>query len=89
MLLAVAARRITEVGFLIGGLGALVIAYGALRVIRGSQERHRERSATLIGALLIGLAFLLQLIALVSGPKAATPPTSTPTVTITPTPSSR
>jgi hypothetical protein len=90
-MLAVAgtSRRITELGFLIGGLGALVIAYGALQVIRGSQDRHRERGATLVGALLIGLAFLMQLIALVSAPRAATPaPSPTVTITLTPTPSS-
>ena len=77
-------RRITELGYVVGGLGALVIAYGAYRVIQGSQERHRERGATLIGALLIGLAFLLQLIGLVSAPKAATP-SPTPSVSVSPT----
>jgi hypothetical protein len=81
------ARRLTELGFVVGGLGALIIAYGALRVIRGSQERRRERAATLVGALLIGAAFALQLIGLVSAPKAATP-SPTPIVSVSPTPSS-
>jgi hypothetical protein len=86
MILAVTglSRRITELGYLVGGLGALIIAYGAYRVIRGSQERHRERGVTLIGALLIGAAFLLQLIGLVSAPKAAGPSPS-PTVSVKPT----
>jgi hypothetical protein len=89
MMLAVTglSRRITELGYLIGGLGALIIAYGAYLVIRGSQERHRERGATLVGALLIGVAFLLQLIGLVSAPRAGTPSPS-PTVSVSPSPSS-
>jgi hypothetical protein len=77
-------RRVTELGYLVGGLGALIVAYGAYRVIQGSQERHKERGATLIGALLIGAAFLLQLIGLVSAQKAPAP-SPTPTVSVTPT----
>jgi hypothetical protein len=42
-MLAVAglSRRITELGYLVGGLGALIVAYGANRVIQGSQERSQ------------------------------------------------
>ena len=72
-------RRVTELGFLVGGLGTLIIAYGALLVIRGSQERERERWAYLIGALLVGAAFFLQLVGLVTTPKTVTPtPTPSP-----------
>ena len=72
-------RRVTELGFLVGGLGTLIIAYGALLVIRGSQERERERWAYLFGALLVGAAFFLQLVGLVTTPKTATPtPTPSP-----------
>jgi hypothetical protein len=67
-------RRITELGYLVGGLGALIVAYGAYRVIQGSQERHKERGATLVGALLVGAAFLLQLIGLVSPRRLRRPP---------------
>ena len=84
-------RRVTELGFLVGGLGTLIIAYGALLVIRGSQERERERWAYLIGALLVGAAFFLQLVGLVTTPKTVTPtPTPSPSASSpapTPTPS--
>ena len=88
MMLAVTgtSRRMTELGFLVGGLGALILAYGAFLVIRGSQDRERERWATLIGALLIGGAFLLQLIGLVTTPKTLTP-SPTPTPSTSPSPS--
>ena len=79
MMLAVTgtSRRVTELGFLVGGLGAIIIIYGALLVIRGSQERERERWAYLIGAVLIGAAFFFQLVGLITTPKTTTP-TQTP-----------
>jgi Zn-dependent protease with chaperone function len=55
-------RRITEIGLLLGFVGALLVGWGAFRVIRGSFERERERMATLLGVALIGLAFVLQLL---------------------------
>jgi hypothetical protein len=87
MLLAVSglSRRLTEVGFLVGGLGALIVAYGAYQVIRGNVDRERERWATVIGVLLIGLAFGLQLVGLVSAPKTPAPlPTPTTTISTSP-----
>jgi len=59
-------RRITEVGLLLGFIGALIVGWGAYKVIRGSFEREVERVATLVGVALIGLAFILQLLGVVS-----------------------
>jgi hypothetical protein len=76
LLIAGASRKLTEAGFLVGGLGAVVLAYGALAVLRGSRDRERERWATLIGGLLIAVAFGLQLVGLTStSPTAKTPTT--------------
>ncbi len=90
MLLALAglSRRLNEAGLVLGGLGALVIIYGASQVIRGSRERERERWATVIGALLIGSAFALQLISILAAPGggAATTP-SAPPASVSPSPS--
>jgi hypothetical protein len=68
---ATLARRLNEVGYLLGGLGALVMFVGIagnLLAQRRSYEgtspggRHRERLALLVGSFLIGLAFLLLLV---------------------------
>src|SRR5437867_7564247 len=69
-------RRITEIGLLLGFIGALVVGWGAYKVIRGSFERELERVTTLIGVALIGLAFILQLLGVVSVSK--TKPTHSP-----------
>src|SRR5712691_4157727 len=62
-------RRITEIGLLLGFIGAVIAGWGAYQVIRGSFERERERMATLFGVALIGLAFVLQLLGVVSANK--------------------
>ena len=61
-------RHLTEIGLLLGTLGGLVIAVGAIYVVRGPRGSDRtlpraiERSATLVGFLLIGLCLGLQVI---------------------------
>ena len=76
MFLAIAgvAKKLTEGGFILGGLGALVLGYGALSMLRGSHDRERERWSTVVAAVLIAVGFGLQLIGLVT-----TTPTKTPT----------
>ena len=81
-------RRITEIGLLLGFIGALIVGWGAYRVIRGSFERERERMATLLGVALIGLAFMLQLLGVLSVSKtkpSPSPPLSPSGVTGSPT----
>jgi hypothetical protein len=56
-MIAVSRQQVTEVALAIGALGALVVGWGALAVIRGTQERL----ATLIGVLLIAAAFVIQI----------------------------
>ena len=60
-MIAVSRQQVTEVALAIGALGALVLGWGALAVIRGTAERRQERTATLIGALLIAIAFVIQI----------------------------
>jgi uncharacterized membrane protein YGL010W len=60
-MIAVSRQQVTEVALAIGALGALVVGWGALAVIRGTAERRQERLATLIGMLLIAAAFVIQI----------------------------
>jgi hypothetical protein len=68
------AKAVNDVGLFLGILGGLVVALGAYWVIRGngargpdrSVKRSLERSATLIGFLLIGASLGLQLLVQVS-----------------------
>ncbi len=72
-------RRITEIGLLVGFIGALIVGWGAYQVIRGSFERERERMITLVGVALIGLAFILQLLGVtVSKTKPSPSPSLSP-----------
>ena len=81
MAAASSSRRMTEIGLLLGFVGALIVGWGAYRVIRGSFERERERMITLLGVALIGLAFILQLLGVltVSKTKASPGPSLSPT----------
>jgi hypothetical protein len=66
--LAVSSTQLAQIGAVLGAAGAACIAGGALGFIRGAQDyddRLRERRATLIGALLLCVAFFLQLYVLV------------------------
>lgn len=59
-----------QIGLVLGMLGALLVAYGAFRVLRPAKEsrsqravdRALERGATLGGFLLIGIGFGVQLL---------------------------
>jgi hypothetical protein len=57
-----------QIGLVLGMLGSLMVAYGALRVLRPGKDNHRssdrylERGATLGGFLLIGIGFGVQLL---------------------------
>lgn len=67
IVLAVTSIQLTEIGAALGVAGAAFIAGGALVFLRGAQDqrgRRRERMATLIGALLVCAAFVLQLYSL-------------------------
>ncbi len=67
-------RRITEIGLLLGLVGSLIVGWGAYGVIRGSFERERERMATLFGVALISLAFILQLLGVLTVSKTKPSP---------------
>lgn len=88
MILAVAlTRRLTEGAYVLGGIGALVTGWGALSVLRGFDDRERERRMTAIGSVLIAAAFFVLLYAMVSAPKSTTPkitPSPTPSATASP-----
>ena len=59
--------QLAQIGTALGAMGARFIAAGALGFLRGPQNevsRRRERTATLIGALALCAAFLVQLYAL-------------------------
>ena len=62
-MIAVSRQQVTEAALAVGALGALVVGWGALTVLRGTDDRRRERVATLIGALLIAVAFVIQIAA--------------------------
>ena len=62
-MIAVSRQQVTEAALAIGALGALVVGWGALAVMRGTVERRQERLATLIGVLLIAVAFVIQIAA--------------------------
>jgi hypothetical protein len=62
----VLAATSTQIGAALGVVGAAFIAAGALGFLLGWEDgggRRRERTATLIGALAICSAFLVQLFA--------------------------
>jgi hypothetical protein len=65
--LAATSAQLTQIGAALGAVGAAFIAAGAFGFLRGWQNevsRRRERTATLIGALAICAAFLVQLFAI-------------------------
>ncbi|HJP65623.1 MAG TPA: hypothetical protein VKA30_04885 [Actinomycetota bacterium] len=63
-------KVVNEIGLVLGVLGGLVVALGAYWILRGGASRRSdrsvgrafERSATLIGFLLIGVSLGIQLI---------------------------
>jgi hypothetical protein len=64
--LAATAKQLTQIGAVLGAVGAAFIAAGALGFLRGPQNevsRRRERIATLIGALAVCAGFLVLLVA--------------------------
>ena len=65
------ARHLAEIAMIIGGVGAIAIIVGAamgLRVVPGGTAAGRsERVAYIIGGFLIGLCFLLFLLAIHNG----------------------
>jgi len=70
--LAISAIHLNELGLALGGLGALTFAGGALAAVlgtggrRGPTERSRrtEKRLYAIGAVLIAIAFVVQLVAI-------------------------
>jgi hypothetical protein len=70
-MLAVSAAHVQELGAVIGVLGALVVAFGAFSVLSTGMRRRSpdgarrtEKIAYLLGALLIALAFVVQIVAI-------------------------
>jgi hypothetical protein len=61
-------RHVLELALLVGVVGALMVAFGAYVVMRGPRSSNRsvvraiERSATLIGFLLIAASLAVQLL---------------------------
>ncbi|MFN2589686.1 MAG: hypothetical protein ABR518_02825 [Actinomycetota bacterium] len=59
-------RHLLEVGLVLGAVGGLLVAFGAYVVLRGPRMSNRgvgraiERSATLIGFLLIAISLSMQ-----------------------------
>jgi membrane protease YdiL (CAAX protease family) len=69
-LIATTTNRIGDFAMLLGVAGGLVLAWGAAAFLKGPQNdlgRRRERIRTLIGGLLIGVAFLVLFTIRVSG----------------------
>jgi NADH:ubiquinone oxidoreductase subunit 2 (subunit N) len=83
-ILAVSRQQVSEAGLVLGLLGALIVGWGALAVIRGSAERRQERQATLIGVLLIAAGFAVQLGAFHIGTPTTPGGNPTPSVTASP-----
>jgi hypothetical protein len=70
LVIASVSRRITEAGVLIGLIGAAVIAWAEFSFIRAQEpDRLRERQGTLVGALLVALGFLTQLVGMLTAGK--------------------
>jgi CDP-diglyceride synthetase len=64
--LVATSTQLTQVGAVLGAVGAALIAAGALGFLRGPQDeasRKRERTTTLIGALAVCAGFLVLLFA--------------------------
>jgi hypothetical protein len=83
--LADVSKKLSEGGALIGGLGALLIVWAALTILTANRTSHegvteeitrRQQVLTAMGALLIAVAFALQLLSLTS--KSTPVPVQTP-----------
>ena len=61
---AVGKRRISEIGWLIGGLGAIFLIVQGYMLNRKPADRENRGMVTMVAGLLVGVAFLFQLIAL-------------------------
>jgi len=61
LVIAVSRQQVSELGLGLGVLGALVVAWGAFAILSGRDDRRHERMATLVGALLIAVAFVVQI----------------------------
>ena len=93
-LIADTSKRITEIGAVLGALGALAIAWGAFTILTANRTSHegitddlrrRERTMTVVGGVLLALAFALTLFGLTSKSTPTTPTTGTsPSVSSTP-----
>ena len=65
-MLVATSTQLTQIGVVLGAVGAAFIAAGAFGFLRGPQNeasRRRERTATLIGALAVCAGFLVLLFA--------------------------
>ena len=85
------ARRLSELGLVLGCLGGLIMAYGALIMVRAARSGYhrsaetarREKIAYLLGSLAISLGFAVAFIGFVS----RTPtPAASPSASVSATP---
>jgi uncharacterized membrane protein YidH (DUF202 family) len=66
-------KRLNELGLLLGGLGALIIAFGAYAMVMGTrrfegaseEQRRREKISYLAGSLCLAVGFGLQFLSVV------------------------
>ncbi len=84
-MLAVSSRQVYELAYVVGAIGALVVAFGAFSVVSsrslhrsGELAHRREKLSYLIGALLIAVAFVLALVALRTRTPLVPNPTGSP-----------
>ncbi len=68
------AHRLAELGFVLGAIGAAIIAYGAAMIAFANRsyggasdaQHRREKSLYAVGAAIIALAFFIEFIATVT-----------------------
>jgi hypothetical protein len=93
-LIADTSKRISEIGAVLGVVGALTLAWGAYTILTANRTSHegitddlrrRERTMTALGGALLALAFALTLFGLTSKAAPTTPTTGTsPSASSTP-----
>ncbi len=57
-------RRVSEIGWVVGGLGAIFLIVQGYMLSRKPNDRENRGVVTMVAGLLIGVAFLFQLISL-------------------------
>lgn len=55
-------RRVSEIGFIVGGIGAILVIVEGVLLSRSPEDRRTQAMVTVAAGLLIGIAFLFQII---------------------------